>query len=111
MPFSNQIVPYRDQPYQRFASSISKSNPSYLAAVRAFLPEEKIPDESPDWSSFTRHKDDDPPVNLMEIFYSLDDNTLRRVFMMGSLKESQLRNIAEDSIASNGVTEVSIAED
>ena len=40
-----------------------------------------------------RYDADDPSVNLMEIFTSLDDDTLRRVFRMGSLTESELRDI------------------
>lgn len=37
-----------------------------------------------------RHNAHDPSVNLMEIFNSFDDDTLRRVFKMGSLTESEL---------------------
>ena len=33
----------------------------------------------------------------MEVFHSLDDDTLRRVFSMGSLKESELREIAANT--------------
>jgi len=35
----------------------------------------------------------------MEVLHSLDDDTLRRVFGMGSLKESELREIAANTNA------------
>ncbi len=78
-----------------FASRISNSAP-----IQALVPE-----NPPDWTSYKR-RNEDPPVNLMEIFYALDDDTLQWIFKMGSLMESELRNIA-----GNGVTEVGIAED
>ena len=46
-----------------------------------------------------RHNAHDPSVNLMEIFNSFDDDTLRRVFKMGSLTESELWDIAENANA------------
>ena len=42
---------------------------------------------------------DDPTVNLMEIFTSFDADTLRRVFRMGSLTESELRKIGSKQAA------------
>jgi hypothetical protein len=42
-----------------------------------------------------KHKVQETPVDLMEVFHSLDDDTLRRVFGMGTLTESQLRDVAE----------------
>jgi hypothetical protein len=46
------------------------------------------------WKFLPQCNPQDPPVNLMEVFHSLDDDTLRQVLSMGSLKESELREIA-----------------
>ena len=43
----------------------------------------------------------DPPVNLMEVFALLDDDTLRRIFKMGTLTEGELREIAEANANTN----------
>jgi hypothetical protein len=36
-------------------------------------------------------------VNLMEVFHSLDNDTVCRVFEMGALSESEFRDIAKNS--------------
>jgi len=59
-------------------SRISNSNPSYVEAIPRYTP--------------LYEKQD--PVNLMEVFHSLDNDTVRRVFKMGALSESELRDIA-----------------
>ena len=63
---------------------MSNSAPSHLEAVWTFLPQ--------------RNKQD-TPVDLMEVFHSLDNDTLCRVLKMGSLKESELRQIAANTNA------------
>lgn len=85
-----------------FATRIT---PGYLAAIQALMPEAKILDNPPDWTKFKRREEDDLPVNLMEIFYALDDDTVRRVFKMGSLTEGELRNIAENRVTLADTTE------
>jgi hypothetical protein len=42
-------------------------------------------------------------VNLMEVFHSLDDDTVRRVFKMGALSESELRDIAKNSMGTKRI--------
>jgi hypothetical protein len=46
------------------------------------------------WKFLPQCNPQDPPVNLMEVFHSLDGDTLRQVLSMGSLKESELREFA-----------------
>ena len=59
-------------------SRISNSNPSYAEAITRYTP--------------LYEKQD--PVDLMDVFHSLDDDTVRRVFKRGALSESELRDIA-----------------
>jgi hypothetical protein len=61
---------------------ISNSNPSYVEAIPKYT---------------SRYEKQDPPVDLMEVFQSLDDDTVHRVFKMGALSERELRDIAKNS--------------
>ena len=67
---------------------ISNSNPSYVEAIPKYM---------------SRYEKQEPPVDLVEIFQSLDDDTMRRVFKMGALLERELRDFAKNSKGQNHI--------
>jgi hypothetical protein len=74
--------------------------PSHTEAVQSQRNSNRARSDNEGDRAFMAQRDThDPSINLMEVFKSLDDDTLRRVFKMPALSESELQDIAKSNAA------------